>query len=94
MQGTAVSKTIHRHPASKLASADVLLSTTLAGLTLQKRKNRENRSINDDVNVNLRLKLLFILSGWDTKIPVMLQCTVVDALQGWKGGKLENLFQR
>ena len=56
-------KTIHRHPASKLASADVLLSTALAGLTLQKRKNRENRSINDDVNVNLRFKSLFTLSG-------------------------------
>lgn len=42
VQGTAVSKTIHRHPASKLASADVLLSTALAGLTLQKSENMEN----------------------------------------------------
>ena len=39
---TAVSKAIHRHPANKLAAADVLLSTALAGLTLQKRKNNKN----------------------------------------------------
>ena len=35
----------------------------LPGYPLQKRENRENRSINDDVNVNLRFKLLFTLSG-------------------------------
>jgi len=38
---TAVSKALHCHPTSKLAAADELLSTALAGLALQKRKNRK-----------------------------------------------------
>jgi len=40
MRCMAVSKAFHLHLTSKLASANVLLSTVLAGLTLQKRENR------------------------------------------------------
>lgn len=60
-------------------------------------KHEDTKKFNDNVNANLNygFKSLFTLSGWDTKIPVMLQCTVVDALQGEGGGEyLENLFQR
>ena len=33
-------------------------------------------------NPNPKQKLLFILGGWDTKIPVMLQCVVVWCITG------------
>ena len=39
---TAVSKTIHRHPASKLASADEFAFDSPLGYSLQKRENKEN----------------------------------------------------
>ena len=80
--------------ANEFASRGRASADSPGGPDFTEKKNRENRSINDDVNLNFGFKSLFTLSGWDTKIPVMLQCTVVDALQGWKGGKLENLFQR
>ena len=50
MRCIAVSKTFHLHLTSKLASANVLLSTALAGLTLQKRENLKNLCINDNDN--------------------------------------------
>jgi hypothetical protein len=53
-----VSKTIHRHPASKLASADEIAFDSPLGYPLQKRENRENRSINDDDDVNVNPKPL------------------------------------
>lgn len=42
MQGTAVSKTIHRHTASKLASADEFAFDSPLGYSVQKRENMEN----------------------------------------------------
>ena len=51
-------KTIHRHTASKLASADEIAVDSPLGYPLQKRENRENRSINDDDDVNVNPKPL------------------------------------
>ena len=61
---TAVSKTIHRHPASKLASADELLSTAPWAILYRKAETRENLCVNDNdiVNDNLRLNVFFAFS--------------------------------
>ena len=62
---TAVSKTIHWHPASKLASADELLSTAPWAILYRKAETRENLCVNDNdiVNDNLRLNVFFAFSG-------------------------------
>ena len=54
---TAVSKALHLHPASKLASADELLSTAFQACLYRKEKYIENRGFNLNVNPNPNLSL-------------------------------------
>ena len=50
---TAVSKVLHLHPASKLASADEVLPTALRAYLYRKVKTKINVNVNANLNLNL-----------------------------------------